>query len=212
MQRFRRLAADNSSAAGLLNGAGEADIQGGGEKNEKTDGPDSDREEEDYKKGPPLPVLNDPIYEFTWLGSWTTAHLRSRMAIHQRVLTVPRKPVEVGKRWEEYFKELRTGVQEEQQAEGPIPSWTQEELRNAIGKMKLGKAAGLYGVPVEAWKVLGNCGVNWLSQFFNRVTIEGKMPDDWRNSIKAPIFKQNGDASECSNCRGIKLISHTMKV
>ncbi|VDP11143.1 unnamed protein product [Heligmosomoides polygyrus] len=71
--------------------------------------------------------------------------------------------------------------------------------------MKLGKAAGPDGVPVEAWKVLGDCGVNWLTQFFNRVTIEGKMPDDWRNSIIVPIFKQKGDASECSNYRGIKL-------
>ncbi|VDP17149.1 unnamed protein product [Heligmosomoides polygyrus] len=79
---------------------------------------------------------------------------------------VLRKPVEVRERWEEYLKELlnedfpRREVQEEQPTEGPIPSWTQEEVRSAIGKMKLGKAAGLDGVPVEAWKVLGNCGVN----------------------------------------------------
>ncbi|VDP12800.1 unnamed protein product [Heligmosomoides polygyrus] len=38
------------------------------------------------------------------------------------------------------------------------------------------------------------------------------MPDDWRNSTIVPIFKQKGDASECSNYRGIKLISHTMKI
>ncbi|VDP34157.1 unnamed protein product [Heligmosomoides polygyrus] len=91
---------------------------------------------------------------------------------------VLRKPVEVRKRWEEYFRELlneefaRREVQEEQPTEGPIPSWTQEEVRSAIGKMKLGKAPGPNGVPVEAWKILGNCGVNWLTQFFNRVTIE----------------------------------------
>ncbi|VDO77012.1 unnamed protein product [Heligmosomoides polygyrus] len=41
-----------------------------------------------------------------------------------------RKPVEVRKRWEEYFKELlnkeflRWEVQEEQPTEGLIPSWT----------------------------------------------------------------------------------------
>ncbi|VDP14075.1 unnamed protein product [Heligmosomoides polygyrus] len=105
----------------------------------------------------------------------------------------------------------RREVQEEQPTEGPILSWAQEEVRSAIEKMKLGKAAGPDGVPVEAWKVLGNCGVNWLTQFFNRVTIEGKMPDDWRNSIIVPLFKHKGDASECSNYRGIELISHTMK-
>ncbi|VDP05898.1 unnamed protein product [Heligmosomoides polygyrus] len=42
-----------------------------------------------------------------------------------------------------------------------------EEVRNAIGKMKLGQAVGPVAVPVEARKVLGNCGVNWLTQFFN---------------------------------------------
>ncbi|VDO96747.1 unnamed protein product [Heligmosomoides polygyrus] len=46
----------------------------------------------------------------------------------------------------------RREVQEEQPTEGPIPSWTQEEVRSAKGKMKLGKAAGPDGVPVETWK------------------------------------------------------------
>ncbi|VDP23276.1 unnamed protein product [Heligmosomoides polygyrus] len=106
----------------------------------------------------------------------------------------------------------RQEAEEEQPTEGPIPPWTQEEVRKAIGKMKLGKAAGPDGVPVEAWKVLGDLGINWLTQFLNRITKEGKMPDDWRNSTIVPIFKQKGDASECSNYRGIKLISHRMKI
>ncbi|VDP11906.1 unnamed protein product [Heligmosomoides polygyrus] len=42
--------------------------------------------------------------------------------------------------------------------------------------------------------------------------MEGKMPDDWRGSIIVLIFKQEGNASKCSNYCGIKLISHTMKV
>ncbi|VDO78459.1 unnamed protein product [Heligmosomoides polygyrus] len=45
---------------------------------------------------------------------------------------VLRKPVEIRKRWEKYFKELlneefpRREVQGEQPTEGPIPFWTQE--------------------------------------------------------------------------------------
>ncbi|VDO84026.1 unnamed protein product [Heligmosomoides polygyrus] len=82
---------------------------------------------------------------------------------------VLRKPVEVRERWEEYFKELlneefpRREAEEEQPTEGPIPPWTQEEVRKAIGRMKLGKAAGPDGVPVEAWKVLRDLGINWLT-------------------------------------------------
>ncbi|VDP10949.1 unnamed protein product [Heligmosomoides polygyrus] len=113
---------------------------------------------------------------------------------------VQREPVEVRKRWEEYFKGLlneefpRREVEEEQPTEGPLPSWTQEEVRNAIGKMKLGKAAGPDGVPVEAWKVLRDCGINWLTQFFNRVTIEGKMPDFWRDpSHRRHLYRSPGN-------------------
>ncbi|VDO98726.1 unnamed protein product [Heligmosomoides polygyrus] len=43
--------------------------------------------------------------------------------------------------------------------------------------MKLGKAAGPDGVPIEAWKVLGDLGINWLTQFLNRITKEGDLPE-----------------------------------
>ncbi|MCJ8737802.1 hypothetical protein PDJAM_G00028250 [Pangasius djambal] len=38
------------------------------------------------------------------------------------------------------------------------------------------------------------------------------MPEEWRNSVLVPIFKNKGDVQSCSNYRGIKLMSHTMKL
>nr|GEV19846.1 retrovirus-related Pol polyprotein LINE-1 [Tanacetum cinerariifolium] len=39
-----------------------------------------------------------------------------------------------------------------------------------------------------------------------------KIPDEWRLSEVIPIYKNKGDAQACSNYRGIKLLSHTMKL
>ena len=38
------------------------------------------------------------------------------------------------------------------------------------------------------------------------------MPDEWRRSILVPIYKNKGDIESCNNYRGIKLMSHTMKL
>ncbi|VDP05794.1 unnamed protein product [Heligmosomoides polygyrus] len=96
--------------------------------------------------------------------------------------------------------------------DGPIPYGMQEDVRNAIGRMKLRKAAGPVGVSMEVWKVPGDCGVNWPTQFSIRVSREGEMQNDWMDNIIVPVFKQKGDAFECSNYRGIKPTSHTMKM
>ena len=39
-----------------------------------------------------------------------------------------------------------------------------------------------------------------------------KMQNDWTKGTMVPIFKSKGDALECNNYRGIKLMSHTMKL
>ena len=38
------------------------------------------------------------------------------------------------------------------------------------------------------------------------------MPEEWRRSVLIPIYKTKGDAQCYGNYRGIKLMSHTMKV
>ena len=39
-----------------------------------------------------------------------------------------------------------------------------------------------------------------------------RMPEQWRDSIMIPMFKNKRDVQSCSNYRGIKLISHSMKL
>ncbi|KAG5585501.1 hypothetical protein H5410_045935 [Solanum commersonii] len=38
------------------------------------------------------------------------------------------------------------------------------------------------------------------------------MPDEWRWSTMVPLYKNKGDIQNCNNYRGIKLLSHTMKI
>ena len=45
-----------------------------------------------------------------------------------------------------------------------------------------------------------------------KVLEQEKIPEEWRESILIPIFKGKGDVQDCSNYRGIKVMSHTLKI
>ena len=51
-----------------------------------------------------------------------------------------------------------------------------------------------------------------IVEAFNNILRTNKMLNDWRKSRMVPIFKGKGDVLECNNYRGIKLMSHTMKL
>jgi hypothetical protein len=59
---------------------------------------------------------------------------------------------------------------------------------------------------------LGDVAIVWLTRLFNLIFRSNKMPDEWRQSILVPIFKNKGDVQSCTNYRRIKLMSHTMKL
>ena len=82
----------------------------------------------------------------------------------------------------------------------------------ALAKMKNGKAVGPDGIPAEAWKALGEEGIDLLWDLFEKIYEQEEIPDEWRKSFIVPIFKGKGDIQDCNNYRGIKLMSHTMKI
>ena len=79
-------------------------------------------------------------------------------------------------------------------------------------RMKSGKAVGPDDMPVEVWKCLGESALKFLTKLYNRMMESERMPEEWRDSVLIPIFKNKGDAQSCINYRGIKLIGHTMKL
>ncbi|KAK3573216.1 hypothetical protein QTP86_015137, partial [Hemibagrus guttatus] len=125
----------------------------------------------------------------------------------------------VQRRWKEYFEELMNEENErEKRVEGvnsveqKVDKIRKDEVRKALKRMKSGKAVGPDDIPVEVWKCLGEAAVEFLANLFNRVLESERMPEEWRRSVLVPIFKKKGDVQSCSNYRGIKLMSHTMKV
>ena len=59
---------------------------------------------------------------------------------------------------------------------------------------------------------MGEMGIKFLTRLFNRLLVGKWMPEEWRRSVLIPIYKNKGDTQCCGNYRGIKLMSHTMKV
>ncbi|KAK3563951.1 hypothetical protein QTP86_006275 [Hemibagrus guttatus] len=125
----------------------------------------------------------------------------------------------VQRRWKEYFEELMNEENErEKRVEGvnsvkqKVDKIRKDEVRKALKRMKSGKAVGPDDILVEVWKCLGEAVVEFLASLFNRVLESERMPEEWRRGVLVPIFKNKGDVQICSNYRGIKLMSHTMKL
>ena len=77
--------------------------------------------------------------------------------------------------------------------------------------MKTEKTLGPDNIPIKVWRYLEDVAIVWLTKLFNNIFRSNKMPNEWRRSILVLIFKNKGDIQSCTNYRGIKLMSHTMK-
>ena len=62
------------------------------------------------------------------------------------------------------------------------------------------------------WLDLSPLGEIWLTRLFNKILMTKKMADEWRRSVVLPIYKNKGEIQNCTDYRGIKLMSHTMKL
>ena len=138
---------------------------------------------------------------------------------HVRVIKDENGNVMVNSEAVEYFEKLmneennrdpRTGETEVVNEE--VNCVSREEVKNALRRMKKGKAVGPDELPVEVWKCMGEMEIKFLTRLFNRLLMGERMPEEWRRSVLIPIYKNKGDAQCCGNYRGIKLMSHTMKV
>ena len=121
-------------------------------------------------------------------------------------------------RWAEYYRDLLNKARQhidgtdEPLTEGPLHEVTSEVVERQLNKMKNDTSCASVGIPAEALKHLGDWGVRQRTIIFNAIMQSGNMPDEWRESSITPINKDKGDHMNCSNYRGIKLLSHTMQL
>ena len=122
------------------------------------------------------------------------------------------------KRWKEYFeKPMNEENNREPRIEEPEVvneevNCISREVKNALRRTKTGKTVGPDESPVEVWKCMGKMGIKFLTRLFNGLLMGERIPEKWRRSVFIPIYKNKGDAQCCGNYRGIKLMSHTIKV
>ena len=87
----------------------------------------------------------------------------------------------------------------------------EEEVKNAIKKLRYGKAIGLDSIANEMMK----CGLSVLctplTKIFNSILNKGQFPSLWRKDYITPIHK-SGAHSDPNNYRGITICSNLGKV
>uniref|UniRef100_A0A8D8YAF2 Craniofacial development protein 2 n=3 Tax=Cacopsylla melanoneura TaxID=428564 RepID=A0A8D8YAF2_9HEMI len=124
----------------------------------------------------------------------------------------------IKERWREYFEgllneeNLRDIFESGVENLGVVKEVSREEIEKALKKMKNGKAVGVDGIPVEVWKCLGEEGIDILWDLMMKCMDQERIPNEWRKSVMVPIFKGKGDVQQCGNYRGIKLMSHSLKI
>ena len=120
-------------------------------------------------------------------------------------------------RWREYFEDLLNPVEAnnldtpEVTQHREMESLTAAEVATAIKQLKSGKAAGGDEIRPEMLKSLTWEGILWLTRVCRLAFKLGKTPKDWQTGVIIPIYKK-GDHKQCTNYRGISLLSLPGKV
>ena len=110
------------------------------------------------------------------------------------------------KKWKEYFEKLMNeendGVSKTEEIEivnNGVNCASREEVKNALRRIKKGKAVGPDELPVEVWKCMGEMGIQFLTRMLNKLLVGETIPEEWRRSVLITIYKNKGNAQCCGN-------------
>ena len=125
---------------------------------------------------------------------------------------------DIKKTWQEYTEELyKKDLQAPDNHDGVIththlePDILECEIKWALGSIRMNKASGGDGIPVEIFQILKVDAVKVLHSICQQIWKTQQWPQDRKRSVFILIPKK-GNAKECSNYHIIALISHASKV
>jgi len=104
---------------------------------------------------------------------------------HHKVLV---RHEEIKERWREYFDILFNGSSTQDLSDLTIQCQdmncnnmrriSESEIKEALTRMKSRSVVGPNGIPIEVWRCLGEMGVRWLTNFFNKIWLTKKVPNE----------------------------------
>ena len=124
---------------------------------------------------------------------------------------------EIVSRWRECFEDLLNPVKASTRDTHEVTHLGEEEafiaaeVATAIKGIKCRKAAGKDEIILKMLKALTGEGILWLTRVCQVAWKFGKTPRHWQTGVIIPIFKK-GDRKQCTNYRGISLLSLPGKV
>ncbi|KAK2573141.1 RNA-directed DNA polymerase from mobile element jockey [Acropora cervicornis] len=87
-----------------------------------------------------------------------------------------------------------------------------DEVQTAVRKTNSHKAPGIDGLPAEVYKYGGDQLLEKLTSLFTLCWSKGEVPGDLRDAVIVSLYKHKGEKSDCSNYRGVTLLSTAGKI
>jgi hypothetical protein len=92
-----------------------------------------------------------------------------------------------------------------------VPEPSAFEVEMATEKLKRYKSPGIDQIPAELIKAGGSKICSEIHKLINPIWNKEELPEQWKESIIVPVYKK-GDKTDCSNYRGISLLTTAYKI
>ena len=87
-----------------------------------------------------------------------------------------------------------------------------DEIKNSLGDMKMGKAAGIDDLCSEQLKRIDPIATKWISDLFNNCITNFNIPKELRKSRVTAILKPGKNPNDPKSFRPISLLCHCYKL